>query len=136
MTGAGGNGAANAGPWWPGFLWRRPKEFFMFLEEFVHHYGYPFMGGVPFSGFLGCTHFARDIHDFARHWTQLNLGEPTTAFGRILNPVVDAFSNFVMRSAGFKDLDIDLPTSSYFGDQEFDGQMAVLLMHVDVSRDE
>lgn len=136
MIGAGENGAANAAPWWPGFPWRHPKEFLMFFEEFVCHYGYPFMAGAPFSGFLGCTQFARDIHDFARNWTQLNLGEPTTAFGRILNPAVDAFSNFVMRSAGFRDVDVDLPTGNYFGDQEFDGQMAVLLMHMDVSRDE
>ena len=108
----------------------------MLLEEFACHYGHPFMAGAPFSGFLGCAQFARDMYDFARHWTQLSLGEPTAALGRVLNPAVDAFSNFVVRSAGFGDLDVELPTGNYFGDQEFDGHMAVLLMHVDVSREE
>ena len=108
----------------------------MFIEEFACRYGHPFMAGSPFSGFLGCTQFARDVHDFARNWTQLNLGEPTVAQGGILNPAVDAFSNFVVRSAGFGDLHVELPTGDYFGDQEFDGQMAVLLMHLDVSEDD
>lgn len=136
MIGVGGSGAANTAPWWPSFPWRHPKDFYMFLEEFAMHYGYPFMAGAAFGGFLGCTQFARDIHDFTLNWTQLNIGELTTTFGSILNPAVDAFSNFVVRSAGFKDMRVELPTGNYFGDQEFEGQMAVLLMHLDVSRDE
>lgn len=118
----GGNSTSNATPWWLGLPWHHPKELFMFFEEFVCHYGQPFMAGAPFSGFLGCTQFARDMHDFTRNWTQLNLGEPTAALGRILSPAVDAFSNFVVRSAGFP-MDVELPTGNYFGDQEFEGHM-------------
>jgi len=129
------NGSTQATSFWLGFPWRYPKEFFMFFEKFVGHYGYPFVTDGPFNGFLGCTQFARDIHDFTRNWTQFNIGEPTSTFGSILNPAVDAFGNFVVRSAGFKDLNVELPTGRFFGDQEFEGQMAVLLMHVDVSRD-
>jgi len=130
----GGSGAATGAPWWPGFPRLHPKEFYMFLEEFVHHCGHRFMAGGLLDGFLGCTQFAGDLHDFVRNWTQLNLGEVTTVLGRVLNPTVDAFSNFMIRSAGFRDLHVELPTGNYFSDQEFDGQMAVLLMHMDVSR--
>jgi hypothetical protein len=106
------------------------------LEELVCHYGYPMMAGMPFNGFLQCSPFARDIHDFTRNWTQVNIGEPTAILGRVLNPAADAFSNFVLRSAGFSGLGVELPTGNVFGDQEFGGHMAVMLMHVDVSVNE
>jgi len=127
------SGAVNFPPLLPGFTWRHSKEIFLYLEQFAIRYGYPFLVGAPFRAFLGCAQFARDIHDFTRNWTQLNIGELTTSFGLVLNPTVDAFSNFVLRSAGFKDFHVELPTGKYFGDEEFEGQMAVLLLHVDVS---
>ncbi len=120
--------------WWAGFPWRCPEEVYMVLEELARHYGYPMLAGMPFNGFLGCSPFALDIHDFTRDWTQLKIGEPTVVAGRVLNPAADAFSNFVLRSAGFKELSVELPTGGLFGDQEFEGQMAVMLMHMDVAR--
>ncbi len=133
-AGLGRNGATSATSWWPGFPWRHPKECFMFFEDLACHYGSPFMLGTPFGGFLGCTQFTRDIHDFARNWTQLNLGEPTVAFDHPLNPAADAFSNFLIRSAGFSELDVELPSDDYFEIQKFEGQMAVMLLHVDLSK--
>ena len=93
------------------------------------------MNGIPLNGFLSHTHFARDTHDFIRSWTQLNLGEPTVVLGSVLNPAVDAFSNFMMRKAGFlEDLGVDLPVEGdSLDEQNFNGTTAVLLMYVDVS---
>jgi len=132
-NGAGSGGTGLPMPWWPGLPWHHPKEMYMMLEELACHYGYPMLPGIPLNGFFGCSTFARDIHDFTRNWTQLSIGEPTTVSGRVLNPAADAFSNFVLRSAGFGNLGIELPTGDFFGDQEFEGHMAVMLMHVDVS---
>lgn len=135
-NGAGSGGAGQPMPWWPGFPWHHPEERYMMFEEMVRHYGYPMLAGMPFNGFLGCAPFARDIHDFTRNWTQMNIGEATAVSGRVLNPAADAFTNFVLRSAGFGDLGVELPTGNLFGDHEFEGHMAVMLMHVDVSVNE
>lgn len=105
------------------------------VEEIFHH-DYPMGGGYTASGFLGNIHFSRDIYDFVRDWTQLNIGEPSFVMGRVLNPATDAFANFVIRSAGFERLRANLPPDRIFGDQKFEGRLAVLLMHLDVSEEE
>jgi len=135
-TGAGWSGLEQPMPWWPGFPCRPPTKVYMALQELVSRYEYPMLARLLLNGFLGCSPFSRDIHDFTRNWTQLNLGEPTAVLGWIPNLAADAFSSFVLRSAGFKDLDVELPTHNLFGDREAEGHTAVMLMHMDISVDE
>lgn len=122
-------------PWLPSLVWRHPKEFIFFLEETLHRYGplvgLPHMG----SGFMGNVHFSRDLYDFARDWTQLNIGETSYAYDRVTNSGVDAFANAVMRQAGFPDLP-DLPSDDVLGEREFGASLAVLMMRLDTERED
>ncbi|MBI2843647.1 MAG: hypothetical protein HYX78_09635 [Armatimonadetes bacterium] len=128
----------NAGqpfPLWGMLGWRHPRDIHMIFEELVHEFGYPLLGST-LNGFLGNVAFTRDVHDLARSITQFSIGEPTLLFGRATNPAVDAFSNHVIRSAKLENLPVDLPPDNLFGDHEFDGQMAVVVVHMDVSGSE
>lgn len=122
-------------PFWSHFPRFHPKEWYFFMEEFIDHFGfvplgYGGTGGLPF---LGNTSALHDLYDFIRAWTQLSLGEITCVRDRVINHTVDAFSNFLMRSAGFSDL---IRTGdNIFGDREFNGQMAVFVMHWDLERE-
>lgn len=123
----------NSVPWWPRPFLRHPEESFHFFEKIIRRYGVIPFGG--FNGFLGNVHFCRDICDFTRAWTHLSLGEPTYAWDQVVNPDVDAFSVFILRQYGFDHLP-KLPSDNVFGDREFEGTLAVFLMHLDVERDE
>jgi len=102
----------------------------MILEELWMRHGMwsAFGHGAPF---LGNSVFLRDLHDFTRGWTQLNIGELTYAFGERLNPAVDAFASHLMRSAGIKP-PVRMDGDNYFSDLPFDGEFGVIVMHVDV----
>ena len=133
QTGLGGGGGLGAGPGIPYPFFRHPEELFFLLEEILPHYGW----GLPLSGtaILGNTHFCRDVHDLSRDCTQMNIGEPTYAFDRVLNPHVDAFANLVLRHIHYE-AHPDPPGDNVFGDSPFGGSAAVLLFHLDVEREE
>ncbi len=84
------------------------------------------------NGPLGNLHFARDLYDFIRGWTQMSIGEPTRMYGRVVSQVVDSFSSFLIRSAGLSE-HLDLPSDNVFGDSQFHGQVASFLMHIELS---
>jgi len=122
-----------AGWAFPGLLRHfHPKDFMFLLEELWHDSGLP-LGLTTGQGmpFLGNLVFMRDMHDFIRGWTQLNLGEVTFAFGETTNPHVEAFANFLARSAGFNEM-FDIPADDLFASAEFDNEMGIFLMHLNV----
>lgn len=108
-----------------------PKEWMFMLEEWFHELG---PGPLPFSSnmnFLGNVLFGRDLYDLTRSWTRLSIGEPTCVANVVVNDTVDAFSNFLLRSAGLGEL-AKFPSDELFGDRQFEGQMAVLAVHLRV----
>lgn len=121
----------SAFPWWLA-CGRHPKEFFYMFEEMMHMNGFPFGLTDAGNGFLGNVHFARDLYDFARDWTQVSIGETSLLNGQIVNAGVDSFSNLLLRRAAFRGLGDDLPTSNAFGDVPFEGQIALMVMHMNV----
>lgn len=120
--------------WFPFFGLRHPKELFFILEELLPHYGWNLSLSGMWNGFLGNTYFCRDIHDFTKDWTQMNIGEPTFAFDRILNPHVDAFTNSILRKIKYKPIP-ELPSDDIFGDADFDSNVAIMLMHLDIEKE-
>lgn len=110
---------------------RHPKEWYFLLEEYFDRFG---PGPVPFAGsteFLGNVHFARDLYDLTRSWTRLSIGEPTCVDDHVVNQAVDAFTNYLLRSGGFGGL-AKFPTDELFGDHQFEGNMAILAVHLEV----
>jgi hypothetical protein len=101
----------------------------------LDNFGFPFLGYGGMSGlpFLGNATVLNDVYDFVRAWTQLNFGEITCIRDRVLNRAVDSFSNFLVRSAGLHD--IVGTDDNLFGDREFNGQIAVFVMHWDLNRE-
>jgi len=109
-----------------------PEEWYMIMREVFHRIGpFPWRGfglGLPF---FGNVHYGRDIYDFVRAWTQVNLGEYTCLAGATINPEVDGFANRLIRSAGLE-RDIDLPTGNEITDMKPGGDMAVFVLRMDV----
>ncbi len=120
-------------PFLPGMHRMHPEEWFCFLEDIAHNFGALFGGaGIFGTRFLGACRFSRDVHDWTRNWTQLNVGEITYAYDTVTNAPVDAFANALMQSAGFADV-FDIPPSNQFAEMHFEHQMAVFAMRFDVS---
>jgi hypothetical protein len=111
-------------------LW---EEFFYYIRKYGLEYVFftPFLsnGSLPF---LGNCIFSRDIYDFVRDWTQFNIGEPTYAFGSTLDPILDRFANFLLRTIGIQEY-VDLPLEGVEG--KFGNAMAVFVMHMDLGRE-
>jgi len=109
-----------------------PEEWHMIMREVFHRFGpLPWRGfglGLPF---FGNVHYGRDIYDFVRAWTQVNLGEYTCLAGATINPEVDGFANRLIRSAGLG-RGIDLPTGNEDTDRKPEGDMAVFVLRMDV----
>lgn len=109
-----------------------PEEWYMIMREVFHRIGpFPWRGfelGLPF---FGNFHYGRDIYDFVRAWTQVNLGEYTCLAGVTINPEVDGFANRLIRSAGLG-RGIDLPTGNENTDMRPEGDMAVFVLRMDV----
>lgn len=101
----------------------------------IHRHGFPWLlpnfGSIPF---LQNVRFSRDIYDIMRNFTQINIGEVTFASGQVLNANADGFSNLLTRSAGFEKI-FEGGFDNTFGDRSFDGQMAVIIAHLDVGRE-
>jgi hypothetical protein len=114
--------------------WLDPEEWFHYFERFYRRYGAFAWSGLPgSSGFLQNDKFSRDLYDLTRSLTQLSVGEHTFADGEILNRNADAFANLLIRSAGFGDL-FEGGHDNIFAETRFDGQMAVIVVHLDLER--
>ena len=105
----------------------------MFMREFMHRMGpFPRMRGLGYAlPFLGNVQYGRDMYDFVRAWTQLNLGEFTCLHGATINAEADSFANHLISSAGLGH-GVDFPTKNRDVEHRFEGEMAVFLLKVDV----
>ena len=109
-----------------------PEEWYMIIRELMHRIGpFPWRGLGFALPFLGNMHYGRDLYDFVRAWTQVNIGEFTCLRGAIVNPEADAFANHLIRSAGLG-RGVDLPTGDRNVEHPFEGDIAVLLLKIDV----
>jgi len=116
------------------FLFDHPffDEMLHFMSKSLRRYAFtPFMAGGSYP-FLNNSVFSRDVYDFIRNWSQFNIGEPTYAFGNVLNPDLDSFSNFLLRYIGLGEY-VDLPDSNIEG--KFHNEMAIFAMHIDLARE-
>lgn len=134
VVGNNSNAGQQGGMGFPFFGHIYPKELFMFCEEFRHH----FRGLRPFAGggampFLNNVSFTRDIYDFVRSWTQVNIGETSFSFGEVTNTVVDAFSNALLRQIGFGE-GMDLPVNQNFAEFRWEGELGIAVTHIDVEK--
>lgn len=109
------------------------EEFFHYMYKYMRRYDFitPFISNGSFP-FLNNSMFSRDIYDFTRDWTQFNIGEPTYTFGNIINPILDKFTNFLLRTIGIQE-HVDLPLEGIEG--EFNNEIALFVMHVDLGRE-
>ncbi len=109
------------------------EEFFHYMYGGARRYAFfnPFISNGPFP-FLNNSIFSRDIYDFTLDWTQFNIGEPTYAFGNVINPALDKFSNFLLRAIGIQEY-VDLPLENVEG--KFNNELAVLVMHIDLAKE-
>lgn len=110
---------------------------FRYLHEYLVRGRYPesllflnaYQNQLP--SIFGGAVFSRDIYDFTRNWTQFNIGETTYAFGDITNPILDKFTNFLLRRVGIPN--VDLPHSEVEG--EFENDMTLFVMHFDLGKE-
>lgn len=111
-----------------------PKELYMMYEELWHcsRGMWPFMNGANMP-FLNNTLFTRDIYDFVRSWTQINIGETSFSFGKVTNVVVDSFSNALLRQIGFGE-GMDLPVIQNFSEFSWEGELGVAVTHIDIGK--
>ena len=114
-------------------MWRHPEDFFYMFEKM---YGFSFGLTGNGTGFLGNVHFSRDLYDFAKNWTQFNIGEISCVNDDVVNSRVDAFSNHLIRQAKFDGLGEFPLVDNIFGDAPFEGELAVMVMHLDVGENE
>ncbi|MCP4987730.1 MAG: hypothetical protein GY928_17235 [Colwellia sp.] len=123
-------------PYWP-FAFRFGSKEWMILWEELMHFGYPnnMMGGTNGNGYLTNCSYCLDMFDFSRAWTQLNLGEVTCFNNSSISKYADAFAGFLLRSAGLHEIPSG-PGDNVFGDREFDGSLAIFVMHLDLTREE
>ena len=100
------------------------------LPRYLEGFGFitPFLSNNPFP-FLNNSIFARDVYDFVQDWTRFNIGEPTYAFGKVINPTLYEFTNFLLKTTGIKN-NVNLPLEGTEG--EFDSGMALFVMHIDI----
>lgn len=109
-----------------------PEEWDMIMREFFHRFGpFPWKGFGYALPFLGNVHYARDMYDFIRAWTQVNLGEFTCMRGEVVNPEADDFANLLIRSAGLG-RGVEFPKGNRNIERKFEGGIAIFLLSVDV----
>lgn len=121
-------------PFLPPFGKCHPEEMFFIYEKIWHRYGgmWPHMSG-SITPFFGNTPFARDMYDFVRAWTQVNIGETSFSFGEIINTAVDGFSNALLRQIGFGEA-MDLPNNNNFEGFRWEGELGVAVTHIDIEK--
>jgi hypothetical protein len=111
MTGS----AAGGMPWLP---WNSamfpPDAIEVFFHEMYrfhrHHPGgmWPFLGAS--APFLARAVFMPDLHDLARNWLLVNVGEFSSVFGAVTDPALEIFAASLLRAAGaqeFFDVNVD-----------------------------
>jgi hypothetical protein len=114
--------------------WAYPEKWLKHLDLLYHHFGPPFWPGAQSAAaFLPTDRFSRDLYDLTRSLTQLCIGEFTFADGEVLNRNADAFANLLLRKAGFGDLFAG-GHDNLLAEMSFDGQMAVIVAHLDLER--
>ncbi len=127
------NSSQQGGMGFPFFGHFGPMELSMMFKELCHHRKgmWPFMeGAMPFFNNVS---FTRDIYDFVRSWTQVNIGETSFSFGEVTNAVVDGFSNALLRQMGFGDR-IDLPVNRNFAEFHWEGELGIAVTHIDIEK--
>lgn len=109
------------------------EEFLHFFERFFHRFplspkdlGYSF-------GFLDNVLFSRDLFELIRHWTQISVGEPTFAFGQVLNQHVDDLLYRLLQQIGIGGM--FEPTGRQQDNVgEFDNDFSVMAVHLDIGK--
>jgi len=118
------------------FLGKIHSQKLIFIyEELCHYYGgmWPHMYGATMP-FFGNTFFLRDMYDFVRAWTQVNIGETCFSFGEVINTTVDGLSNAILRQIGFSE-SVDLPVNTDFAEFRWEGELGVIVTHIDIGRE-
>lgn len=110
------------------------EEFFHFFEKYFHRFPFgPFMGLGYSFGFLDNVLFSRDLSELIRHWLQISVGEPTFAFGQVLNQHVDDLLYRLLQRIGVGG--IFEPTGRQqdnFG--QVDNDFSVMAAHLDIGK--
>ena len=108
-----------------------------YLDEFFHYHGKmgPWPSALPFMNLgnmpvMNNRLFCRDIYDLIRNWTQFNIGEPTFAFGRVINQQLQGFADGIMRRIGLADI-VELTDNEIKG--EFNNNLGVFVNHLELS---
>lgn len=127
------------GGWsWPGAIGMDPEEWYFVVREVLHRFGpeWPMFNVLPQAakGFLGNIRFGRDLYDLTRDFTQISIGEVCFAGQRLVNANVDGFANLLLRAAGFGEI-FEGGFDNVFGDMRFEGQMGVIVAHLNVERE-
>lgn len=104
------------------------------IEEVLQRYKYSYIlfKNILAQKIFANTKFCRDLYEFTRAWTQFNIGEITCFHNNVVNRTADAFSNFLIKSADYRDFPIP-EGDNMFGEKEFDGQMAIFIIHLDLN---
>ena len=96
---------------------------------------------VPFWGSIGCgvpfygnVIYGRDIYDFVRGWTQINIGEVTYFGDTTVEPELDSFANRLIARAGLGK-GIDIPIKERHDQDDFSGNIGVFLLRIDVEHE-
>jgi hypothetical protein len=111
-----------------------PREWYMLMRKLFHKIGpFPWNEFGRSLPFLGNVHYARDMYDFIKAWTQVNLGEFTCMQGAIINAQADSFANQLVRNAGLES-GVDFPNGNRNVEYKFEGSMAVFLLRMDVKQ--
>lgn len=128
------NSSQQGGMEFPFFGRFHQEELYMMCKEFMHDFKmWPFAGGSTMP-FFGNTPFSRDMYDFVRSWTQVNIGETSFSFGQVINTAVDGLSNALLRQIGFGE-GLDLPVNSNFAEFHWEGELGVAVTHIDIDRE-
>jgi hypothetical protein len=110
-------------------------DWYYAMREMAHRYGAPLWGplgdGFPF---LGNVIYARDMFDFVRGWSQINIGEVTHCGDTTVEPDVDGFANRLIRRAGLAG-DFDTPDDERHDRDDFSGGVGLLLLRIDVEHE-
>jgi hypothetical protein len=124
--------ASSALPWFPwagGMLPPDADIFFHEMYRFFRHVGpmpfWPWLGAA--ASFLARATFMRDLHDLARNWLLVNVGEYSYVFDHAPDPALDRFAASLLYAAGAKQFfDIGVDAA------ELDSDLAVFIAHIEV----
>lgn len=113
------------------------EEFFHYMRKYLGKYPFPFPLFGASSNFPCFRNeiFTRDLYDFSKNWTQINIGEYSYAFGKKISPALDSFTNFLLRSTGIEEY-VDLPIDEHLSNLKPNNEIGVFAMHTDISEEE